>query len=151
MKRILTSLLLLMTSSLLFAQNNNPNGPIFKFIEETHDFGNIKEGPQAQIDFIFINGGKEPLIIQNCSASCGCTTPDWSKEPIAPNQKGKITVKYDTKGRVGSFNKTVYIASNARSDKERYEINIKGNVIAESDNSIKVNPSIQHADRKSVV
>jgi hypothetical protein len=145
MKQLLTILFLATISFAVNAQNKNPNGPIFKFGEETHDFGNIKEGPQGQVDFVFINGGKEPLIIQNCSASCGCTTPDWTKDPIMPGQKGKITVKYNTQGRVGTFNKTVYIASNARGDKERYEIYIKGNVISETstDNSIKLNPSVQ--------
>jgi hypothetical protein len=111
------------------AQNNNPNAPVLKFSNETHDFGNLKEGPIASYDFVFTNTGKEPLIIQSCSASCGCTTPDWTKEPIAPNKSGKISVKYTTQGRTGTFNKTVYIASNAKCDKERYEIYIKGNVI----------------------
>jgi hypothetical protein len=150
MKKMLSIAVLLLTTLIVQAQNNNPNGPVFKFMEETHDFGNIKEGPQAQVDFNFINGGKEPLIIQNCSASCGCTTPNWTKDPIMPGQKGKITVKYDTKGRVGSFNKTVYIASNARGDKERYEIYIKGNVISETntDNSIKLNPNVQNGPAK---
>ena len=110
------------------AQNNNPNAPVFKFTSETHDFGNIKEGPIASYDFVFTNTGREPLIIQSCSASCGCTTPDWTKEPIAPGKSGKISVKYNTQGRQGGFNKTVYIASNAKCDKERYEIYIKGNV-----------------------
>lgn len=131
------------------AQNMSPNAPIFKFVEETHDFGNIAEGPEGQIDFTFTNVGKEPLIIQQCSASCGCTTPDWTKEPIMPGQKGSIKVKYNTKDRIGSFNKTVYIKSNAKSDKERYEITIKGNVIAanSTDKTIKLNPSVQTAKR----
>jgi len=147
MKHLLSLLFFATVGLLVQAQNKNPNGPVFKFVEETHDFGNIKEGPQGQVDFVFTNTGKEPLIIQNCSASCGCTTPDWTKDPIMPGQKGKITVKYNTQGRVGSFNKTVYIASNARSDKERYEIYIKGNVISETstDNTIKLNPSVQVA------
>lgn len=147
MKHLLSLLIFATVGLIAQAQNKNPNGPVFKFVEETHDFGNIKEGPQGQVDFVFTNTGKEPLIIQNCSASCGCTTPDWTKDPIMPGQKGKITVKYNTQGRVGSFNKTVYIASNARSDKERYEIYIKGNVISETstDNTIKLNPSVQAA------
>ncbi len=74
--------------------NQSPNAPVFKFVEETHDFGTIKEGPQAVYEFVFTNTGREPLIIQSCSASCGCTTPDWSKDPILPGQKGKITVFY---------------------------------------------------------
>ena len=145
MKYLLSLFVLVSLCFVSQAQTKNPNGPIFKFIEETHDIGNLKEGTQAQVDFVFVNAGKEPLIIQNCSASCGCTTPDWTKEPVMPGQKGKITVKYNTEGRVGTFNKTVYIASNAKSDKERYELNIKGNVISatNTDNSIKLNPSIQ--------
>lgn len=110
------------------AQNDNPNAPIMKFASETHDFGTLKEGPAASYDFVFTNVGKSPLIIQSCTASCGCTTPDWTKEPIAPGKTGKISVKYNTQGRPGTFSKTVYIASNAKSDKERYEIYIKGNV-----------------------
>lgn len=147
MKYILSLLLLITVSFVANAQNTNPNGPIFKFVEETHDFGNIKEGPVGQFDFVFTNAGKEPLIIQNCSASCGCTTPDWTKDPIMPGKTGKITVKYNTQGRVGTFNKTVYIASNAKSDKERYELFIKGNVISatSTETNIKMNPSIQGA------
>lgn len=132
MKTTLSILLLTFASFFSNAQQNmNPNAPVFKFNEETHDFGNLKEGPQASYDFVFTNVGKEPLIIQNCSASCGCTTPDWTKDPILPGQKGKITVKYNTEGRAGTFTKTVYIASNAKGDKERFEIYIKGNVIAD--------------------
>lgn len=126
-------------------QISKPNAPVFKFVEETHDFGNIAEGPEAQIDFVFTNAGAEPLIIQQCTASCGCTTPDWTKEPIMPGQKGIIKVKYSTKDRVGTFSKTVYIRSNAKSDKERYEITIKGNVIAanSTEKGIKMSPSVQ--------
>lgn len=150
MKKLLLLLTLISVCFLSNAQNNSPNAPVFKFVEETHDFGNIAEGPEAMIDFTFTNTGKEPLIIQQCSASCGCTTPDWSKEPILPGQKGSIKVKYTTKDRVGTFNKTVYIRSNAKSSSERYEIFIKGNVIAagNTDKTIKVNPSVQSAGRR---
>ncbi|XZF16667.1 DUF1573 domain-containing protein [Chitinophagaceae bacterium MMS25-I14] len=104
------------------------NGPKFQFKEETWDFKNIKEGPVAEHVFEFKNTGKEPLIIQSASASCGCTTPEWPKEPILPGKKGKITVHYNTQGRVGPFTKDVYIVSNAVSEKERYELHIKGTV-----------------------
>lgn len=108
----------------------NKNAPKFKFKEETFDFGTVKEGPVAEHVFEFKNTGKEPLIIQSASASCGCTTPEWPKEPIKPGKKGKITVRYNTQGRVGPFNKVVYLTSNAVSDKERYELYIKGTVEA---------------------
>lgn len=142
MKRILLALFLAAGVSAAQAQapapapqqaaaKDNKNAPRFKFEGgETHDFGTIKEGPQAEYVFVFKNVGKSPLIIQNASASCGCTTPEWPKEPIMPGKKGKMVVRYNTQGRVGPFNKTVFITSNAASDKERYELFIKGTVEA---------------------
>jgi len=104
-------------------------GPKFKFKGgETHDFGTLKEGPAAEYVFEFVNVGKEPLIIQNANASCGCTTPEWPKEPILPGKTGKITVRYNTQGRPGPFSKDVFITSNAVSEKERFELHIKGTV-----------------------
>jgi hypothetical protein len=111
---------------------NPAKAPKFKFNEEIHDFGSVKEGPQAEHVFTFKNTGKSPLIIQNVSASCGCTTPEWSKEPIAPGKSGKITVRYNTQGRVGPIDKAVYIQSNAllpEGKGDRYELKIKGNVV----------------------
>jgi hypothetical protein len=108
--------------------------PKFKFDEEVHDFGTIKESPTpAEYVFKFKNVGKAPLIIQNASASCGCTTPEWPKEPILPGKTGKIVVKYNTQGRVAPFEKSVYIQSNAPAKAgqgDRYELKIKGTVVA---------------------
>jgi hypothetical protein len=133
MRKIISLVALFISISfVMFAQNDRPNAPIFKFVEETHNFGNLKEGADASYDFMFTNVGKEPLIIQDCKASCGCTTPEWTKSPILPGQSGKINVKYDTKGRPGSFNKSIFIASNAKSKEKRYEIVITGNVIGTS-------------------
>lgn len=109
--------------------------PRFKFQEEVHDFGTVKEGPNAEHVFTFKNVGKSPLIISNVSASCGCTTPNWSKEPVLPGKTGKITVQYSTQGRVGPIDKAVYIQSNAalpQGKGERYELKIKGNVVPAS-------------------
>lgn len=107
----------------------------FKFTEKerTHDFGNIPEGPKATHTFTFVNTGNEPLIVSNAQASCGCTSPEFSKEPVLPGQKGKITVTYATQGRPGNFTKSVYLTSNARTENgaERYELFIKGNVLPE--------------------
>lgn len=119
----------------VFAQDApaNKNMPQFKFKSgDTYDFGTLKEGPVAEHIFEFTNAGKEPLIIQGATASCGCTTPEWPKEPILPGKSGKITVRYNTQGRVAPFNKEVYIQSNAfvPGGKERYELHIKGTVVA---------------------
>lgn len=117
------------------AKEVNKNAPQFKFKGgDTWDFGTLKEGPVAEHVFEFTNAGKEPLIIVNASASCGCTTPEWPKEPVLPGKTSKITVRYNTQGRVAPFTKDVYIQSNAMvpDGGERYTIHIKGTVVAAS-------------------
>ncbi len=139
MKRLFVTLLCTaVTAVSVYAQTAakpaNPNAPQFKFKGgDTYDFGTLKEGPVAEHIFEFTNTGKEPLIIQNASASCGCTTPDWPKEPILPGKTGKISVRYNTQGRVSPFTKEVFIQSNAfiPDGKERYELHIKGTVVAD--------------------
>lgn len=111
------------------AKKANPNAAKFEFIGgDVHDFGKVKEGPSVEHFFEFKNAGKEPLIITNAQASCGCTTPEWPKEPILPGKKGKILVRYNTQGRPGPIDKTVWITSNAVSERDRYELRIKGTV-----------------------
>lgn len=84
-----------------------------EFKTTTHDFGTLQEGDPAVAEFTFKNTGKEPLIIQNVKPSCGCTTPYWSKDPIAPGKTGVIKASYGTKGRPGNFNKSVTVTSTA--------------------------------------
>lgn len=106
----------------------NPNAAELKFDKEVHDFGTIKEGTQATYEFKFTNSGNEPLVITNVQASCGCTTPKWSKEPIKKGETGLITAVYNSKGRPGAFNKAITVTSNAKtSSKVLY---IKGTVEA---------------------
>ncbi len=101
--------------------------PTIAFEFETYDFGDINEGDDASVDFVFKNTGTEKLILTDVKASCGCTTPFWSKEPVMPGETGKITAKYNTQGRPGNFNKAITVTSNAGADGKR--IFIKGNVI----------------------
>ncbi|MEY4875124.1 MAG: hypothetical protein RL708_273 [Bacteroidota bacterium] len=96
------------------SQADNPNAPVLKFESTNHDFGNVVEGPAAVFEYKFTNTGNEPLIISDVQKSCGCTTPDWTKEPILPGKTGKVIASFDTKGRVGSFNKTITVISNAK-------------------------------------
>lgn len=79
-----------------------------------HNFGTFKEelGPQS-VSFNFKNDGNVPLILNNVQASCGCTTPEWTREPISPGAKGIIKVSYDPRNRPGMFNKTIRVSSNA--------------------------------------
>jgi hypothetical protein len=107
----------------------NPNAAEFKFETEVHDFGAVKEGTQAEHTFKFTNIGKEPLVITNVSASCGCTTPKWTKEPVKPGESGNVTAIYNSKGRPGAFNKAITITSNAKTPSK--VLFIKGTVNAE--------------------
>ena len=71
------------------------------------DFKTIQQGDEPEHTFTFKNTGSEPMIISNAKGSCGCTVPSWPKEPIAPGDEGEINVKFNSKGKKGSQNKTV--------------------------------------------
>lgn len=94
------------------AQNADAN---MKFNTEEHTFGTIPEGPAVTYDFEFKNIGKEPIILSGVQASCGCTTPTWTKEPVAPGKTGKVSATYNTQGRPGNFVKTITVNSNVGS------------------------------------
>jgi len=89
-------------------------GPTTKiqFETETYDFGKINEGAKAKHTYEFTNIGTKPLIIQDAKASCGCTVPTYSKEPVAPGDKGTIDVIFDSKGRPGKTSKYVTVTAN---------------------------------------
>jgi hypothetical protein len=104
--------------------------PKIKFVEETHDFGNIKEGTQATYEFKFTNTGNAPLILESVQASCGCTTPEWSKDPIAPGQTGKVIATFNSSGRPGTFVKTITVKYNGAVESNTNYLTIKGSVDA---------------------
>jgi hypothetical protein len=91
-----------------------------------HDYGTIKQHGNGTYEFKFKNTGNEPLIISNAQGTCGCTVPEWPREPIAPGQSATIKVKYDTK-IVGPFSKGVTLTSNATNEPTKM-IRIKGTV-----------------------
>ena len=76
------------------------------------DFGTIQQGDNPEFTFTFTNTGTEPMIISNAKGSCGCTVPQWPKEPIAPGESNEIYVKFNSKNKKGSQNKTVTITAN---------------------------------------
>lgn len=92
-----------------------------------HDFGNVEEGVQATVTFTFKNTGNAPLVLNNVVASCGCTTPKWTNDPIAPGKEGVITAIYDSKGRPGNFTKTITVSHNGEGGTDY--LTIRGNVI----------------------
>ncbi|MDP2890932.1 MAG: DUF1573 domain-containing protein [Bacteroidota bacterium] len=94
-----------------------------------HDYGTFKEELGVQtVSFNFKNAGPVPLIINNVQASCGCTTPEWTRQPVAPGASGLIKVSYDPKNRPGVFNKTIRVSSNA--ENADVVLTILGNVTA---------------------
>ena len=101
---------------------------VITFEEKSYDFGKVNEedGKITHV-FEFVNKGNAPLVINRAQASCGCTTPSWTKEPIEPGKKGSITVIYNTTGRPGAFTKTITIYSNA--SEEQFVLTIHGEVI----------------------
>ena len=96
------------------AKTVDPSAGKFKFKEETHDYGEVPEGPLAEYDFEFKNVGKKPIVISEAHGSCGCTVPKWPTEPVMPGKKGVIHVTYNTQGRQGPISKEVTINSNAQ-------------------------------------
>lgn len=116
----------LMFICLLFAGFTASAQGELKFEKETHDFGTIAEGTQATFEFRVTNVGNEPVVIANVQPSCGCTTPDWTKDPILPGKTGIIKAVYNSAGRPGPFHKSITVTSN--SIKPSTVIFIKGEV-----------------------
>ena len=112
MKKILMSAAIVV-AGLVIA--DNAAAQEIKFKKETHDYGTVKYDGNGEGAFEFKNTGKAPLIISNAQGSCGCTVPEWPKEPIAPGKSAVIKVKYDTK-RPGPINKTITVTSNAKAE-----------------------------------
>ena len=123
MKRNLFLGALLAMTCAVFAQQ-----PVITFTKTEHDFGKINEADgRVSTVFEFKNEGMEPLVLTNVRASCGCTTPTWTKTPVEPGQTGNITVTYNPNGRPGRFQKTITITSNATEPTKK--VFIKGEVI----------------------
>jgi hypothetical protein len=115
---------LLLNTGLIMAQED---AAVISIAEAAHDFGDINEGGGSVTHtFTVKNDGKAPLVITRVIASCGCTSPAWTKEPIPAGQSGEVAVTFDPKGRPGPFTKTVSIYSNGKTGS--FVITIAGNV-----------------------
>lgn len=128
MKKVLGLLAMMLLVVGVKAQNAVATGPQITVDKEVHDYGTIEKGGDPYCFFEVTNTGTEPLIISNAKGSCGCTVPEWSREPVLPGKTTKIKVRYDTK-RVGPINKSVTLTSNASNDPTMV-LRIKGNVQA---------------------
>lgn len=128
MKKIFTPICVLAFILFSIGLSAQTKGAAIVFINTTHDFGTIVEtNGLATCSFEFTNTGDQPLVISQVSASCGCTSPAWSKEPIAPGAKGFVQATYNPLGRVAPFDKALTVSSNGTP--ARVTLRIKGNVI----------------------
>jgi len=107
--------------------------------EDLHDFGTIPQGKPVYYNFEIANKGTTPLKLENVQASCGCTTPEWNKEPIAAGGADKIKVGYNAAAE-GPFEKFITITYNGNQTKQ---IRIKGTVWKAPAGSAPQNSSVQ--------
>lgn len=92
--------------------NKGASVPAIKFEKTEYDFGKILQGEQVSCTFKFKNVGNAPLIITSIEKTCGCTSPEYSSQPIQPGEDGKITIVYDSKGHKGFQNKRLIVKAN---------------------------------------
>ncbi len=116
--------LFLLTCLGLSAQKTNTRSEIV-FENTRYDYGEILVGSPGRCEFKFRNNGKLPLVLTNVQASCGCTVPQWSKEPVQAGKTGVIKIKYNTR-IPGTFLKTITVSSTAKNS--MVVLSIKGKV-----------------------
>lgn len=119
---------LLIIFSFIFTQWVVAQTEKIKFEKLKHDFGTIYKGEKTDITFEFSNVSSEAVQLHNVKASCGCTTPNWSKEPVAPGAKGYVSASYDSH-RVGQFNKSITVIYDTSGIIQPVVLTISGNVL----------------------
>ena len=107
-KTVFMSVLLVVLASFTYAQTQDS----IIFTSTTYDYGVIEQGGDGLCEFTFTNKGEKPLILSNVRAACGCTVPEWPREPIMPGESNSIEIKYNT-NIIGTFSKTIQVYSNA--------------------------------------
>lgn len=126
MKRMFFLAVLVLLAVAVNAQDQK-KGPVIDFAEKEKDFGDITQGDRVEHVFKFTNSGDTPLVIQNVAVTCGCTAPNWPKEPIAPGANAEIKVIYNSAGKMGKQNPIIRVYSNASEPIEK--IALKTNVL----------------------
>ncbi len=96
--------------------------PEISFDKQEFDFGTVKEGEVVETTFVVTNTGKSDLVITHAQASCGCTVPEWTKDPIAPGETGNIKVSFNTSGRTNKQSKSVTLTTNTEKGREIIKI-----------------------------
>lgn len=109
--------------ALLLGITASAAGPQIKFATQKQDFGTVRQtDSQVSLTYEFTNTGEEPLVIISAKASCGCTKPHYPDAPVAPGQKGTITLKFNPRGQFGDINKSVTVRTN---DPKRKKITLR--------------------------
>jgi hypothetical protein len=127
MRNIIFLYLFLGMSSLGVAQQANEPKALIEFDAVEHDFGKIYDGKPVAHEFKFTNKGKVPLVLSNVQPACGCTTPEWPREPIMPGEKAKIKAIYNAGSYRGVFSKGITVQSNSANGS--VQLIIKGSVL----------------------
>jgi hypothetical protein len=116
MKYLLLMIVVLLPAALVAQGSETPSdsvdGPAITFIVNQADLGDLRQGEKAEYLFEFTNMGNKPLVIQNVISTCGCTVPQWPKEPVKPGEKSVLKVVFDSSGKIGRQNKIITIRSN---------------------------------------
>jgi len=150
MKKIPTLFILLAAFFFAGAQTTTPTTPpaddVLKLKEAEHDFGKIPQGKPVYYNFEIVNTGKEPLKLDDVHASCGCTTPEWNHEPIAPGATAIIKVGYNAAAE-GAFTKPITITYNT---KETKQLLIKGTVWKAPEGAAPANASVQFLKKQTL-
>ncbi len=124
------SLTLLLFTAIAQDEPESESGARITFYEESFDFGDITVGDVVDHIFEFENSGDQPLIFSNVLTTCGCTAPDWPREPILPGESSFLTITFNSAGKAGVQNKVITIITNAVNNRER--IRITTNVLPKS-------------------
>ncbi len=101
-----------------------------KFTKETHDFGKVEQGKPVTYVFTFKNTGTDPVVISDAQASCGCTKPSWTKEPVMPGKTGTVSATYNA-AAMGPFNKSVTVMSNGETP--NIVLYLKGEIVSKEE------------------
>jgi hypothetical protein len=137
MKGLMFFMLAVVAAQLSFGQSgaaridspaSDKSGAFLAWEKSSYDFGDISQGDKVEYTFKFSNTGTQPLIITNISTQCGCTAPKgWPRDPIAPGDRGEITIVFDSSGKFGRVNKVATVISNA-GNKADSQVLLSGNI-----------------------
>jgi hypothetical protein len=146
MRKLFTLCVVLTAFLFTNAQTTPETQDVLKLKETEHDFGKIPQGKPVYYTFEIINTGTQALKLDDVHASCGCTTPEWSREPIAPGAVAQIKVGYNAAAE-NYFEKSITITYNTNQSKQ---LKIKGTVWKAPEGAAPANASVQFLKKQTL-